>query len=156
MAKARGVLFHHFWGDYSAGIQLVFCEDVDSPRPHEVARARSAVSALNAESEIASLSGSTRTNPVGGPLPTDRGWQVAEKCPAAITITVDSAGVDLVERQLRRHGLVFSPCGFRHCGDQCADQSIGGTPHSCDRGPPFEVEVDCLAHRQIPLFSEVA
>ena len=66
MAKARGILFHHFWGTYSAGIQLLFCEDVDHPFPTK----------------------------------------------------------------------------------QCADESIGGTPHSVDCGPPFEIEIDAQAHKQ--------
>ncbi len=154
MAKARGILFHHFWGEYSAGIQLVFCEDPGAPLPHEVRAATDALALLNADPEIALLSGGTAAmNPIGGPLSTDRGWKLVEK-KAALTITVDSAGVDLIEKQLRRQGLIFEKCGWSHCEDQCAGQSIGGTPHSIDNGPLFEVDIDVMAARQISLFWE--
>ena len=148
MAVACGILFHHFWGTYSASIQLVFCEDPDAPLFHEVDRARGALAVLNADPALAGLSGATETSPVGGPLSTDKLWRIAEKCPAALVLTVDLAGVTFVEEQLRRHGLRIFPCGWDHCKRQCADESIGGTPHSVDSGPAFEVDVDASAAKQ--------
>lgn len=132
--KAHGRLYHHFWGTYCADIVLSFCKDIETPDPHEITAAKEALALLSTEIAL------------------EKGFSVAPKCAGALVARVDGDGVKLVEKALRLHGLVFQPCGWKHCKDQCAEQRIDGLPHSMDVGPAFTVEFDAQAAKQVEMF----
>lgn len=123
--KARGVLRHHFWGDYCATIGLAFDDEPS---------ARAALAALKSPGWVR------------GEKPT----VLVLHGPASV---IDPAVTEL--EALRTDGPDDCPvCAGRSprrrdCTKRTGREAIGGCRHSIDRGPLFAIAIDVTPEEQL-------
>lgn len=129
---AKGILRHHFWGTYVAGIALQFLTEQD---------ASDALALLNKDDPNEARQGDY--------------WAHGKEHREILVWHGGSEAVEFLKKDLKSKGEIkMVPCSWSHCKDHCQGAQIDGLPHSVDVGPAFELSlrVSAVSKDQLNLF----
>ena len=122
LVKCTGILRHHFWGHYVAGIALEFENE------------KAALDALEIFSRDSAW----------------KGIEQGETHKTILVLTTEV--IDAVKATLEKYRYKSIPCGRASCRHGCRNAEIDNLNHSIDLGAKFTLEIDTTPMEQEVLF----